>query len=340
MKNYILQDENSVYFECGYSCDNVIYLSLSGDNYFITDGRYEIEANLLAKNCEVIISNDLIRVARKILNKSKIKKLTFDPNDFTYLTYQKLTTNLKINFIQKPFFSKQKRIIKNDNEIKYLKKAMELGRTGFKNFSNYIAKDGLDKSEKYLFFKAKEFMSFQGIYDLSFDPIVAINENSAKPHALPTAQRLQKNDLLLVDAGLKYKRYCSDRTCTSSASKNITFKREQLFSKKTEQKVYDIVLKAQEKAITKARSGMKASQIDKLARDVIEKAGYGKYFVHSTGHGVGLDIHEYPNINSRNNIILEDNMVFTVEPGIYLSKKFGVRIEDTIVMKNGKGEVL
>ena len=347
MKNYILQNENSVYFECGYSCDNVIYLSLEGDNYFITDGRYEIEANLLAKNCEVIISNDLIRVARKILKKSKIKKLSFDPNDFTYLTYQKLTNDLKINFIQKPFFSKKKRIIKSDKEIKYIQKAMELGRVGFKNFANYLAKDGLLQSEKYLFFKAKEYMSAHGKYELSFDPIIAINQNSAKPHALPTDKVLKKNDLLLVDAGLKYKRYCSDRTCTSFVDKNITFQRDQTFSKKIEQKVYDIVRGAQEKAINKARSGMKASQIDKLARDVIEKAGYGKYFVHSTGHGVGLDIHEYPNINSRNDIIIEDNMVFTVEPGIYLTNKFtketrgfGVRIEDTVVMKNGKAIIL
>jgi len=340
MKNYILQNENSVYFECGYSCDNVIYLALNGDNYFITDGRYEIEANLLAKNCEVIISNDLMQVARRVLKKSKIKKLHFDPNDFTYLSYQKLTKDLNISFIQKPFFSKQKRIIKSDKEIKYIQKAMELGREGFKNFSKYLAKEGLGQSEKYLFFKAKEFMSFAGKYDLSFDPIVAINENSAKPHALPTEDILQKNDLLLVDAGLKYKRYCSDRTCTSTVNKSINFTREQSFTKKTEQKVYDIVLKAQEKAISKARSGMKASQIDKLARDVIDKAGYGKYFVHSTGHGVGLDIHEYPNINSKNDIIIEDNMVFTIEPGIYLSEKFGVRIEDTVVMKKGKAKIL
>lgn len=340
MKNYILQNENGVYFECGYSCDNVIFLSLEGDNYFITDGRYEIEAKLEAKNCEVLISNDLIKVTKKLLKKSKIKKLYFDPTDFTLLTYEKLRENLDIKFIQKPNFSKEKRIIKMDKEIVYLKKAMNLGRDGFKEFAKYLQKDGLGKSEKYLFFKAKEFLSFSGEYDLSFDPIVAINQNSAKPHALPTEDTLQKDDLLLVDAGLKYKRYCSDRTCTSYVSKKLDFSRDQNFSSKEEQKVYDIVRKAQEKAITKARSGMKASQIDKLARDVIDKAGYGKYFVHSTGHGVGLDIHEYPTINSRNDLIIEDNMVFTVEPGIYLNEKFGVRIEDTIVMKSGKGEIL
>ena len=340
MNNYILQNENAVYFEAQYSCDNVIFLSISGDSYFITDARYEIEAKLFTKKCEVIISNDLIKATRKILKKSKIKKLNFDPSDFTLLSYEKLKNNLNIKFIQKPNFSKLKRLIKSDNEIKLIKKAMKLGRVGFEKFSEYLQKDGLGKSEKYLFFKAKEYMSNSGELDLSFDPIVAINQNSAKPHALPTSKVLQKNDLILVDAGVKYKRYCSDRTCTSSFNQNIDFKREQKFSTKKEQKIYDIVLKAQQTAIEKARVGMKASQIDKFTRDVIEKAGYGKYFIHSTGHGVGLDIHEYPNINSKSDVILKNNMVFTVEPGIYLNNKFGIRIEDTVVMKNGRAVIL
>lgn len=183
-------------------------------------------------------------------------------------------------------------------------------------------------------------MSDNGKYDLSFDPIVAINANSAKPHALPTEVNLKRNDLLLVDAGIKYKRYCSDRTCTSRVYEDIDFERSQHFTKKERQKVYDIVLKAQLTAIKKARVGMMAKDIDKLARDVIEKAGYGKYFIHSTGHGVGLDIHEHPYINSRSETIIENGMVFTIEPGIYLPEKFGVRIEDTIVMKDGKAQIL
>jgi len=340
MKNYILQNENAVYFECGYSCDNEIFISLGGDNYFITDARYEVEAKLMAKNCEIIISNDLIQEAKKILKKNKIKKIAFDPNDFSFFSYKKIKEHLDIKFIQKPNYSKMKRIIKTNDEIQLISKAMKLGRKGFKRFSEYLHKEGIGENEKHLFFKAKEFMSNEGELDLSFDPIVAINENSAKPHAIPTYKQLSKNDFLLVDAGVKYKRYCSDRTCCTTIHKELNFKRKQSFKKKLEQKVYDIVLKAQETAISKARSGMKASQIDKFARDVIEKAGYGKYFIHSTGHGVGLDIHEYPNINSKSDIILEDNMVFTVEPGIYLNNKFGVRIEDTVVLKNGRAVIL
>lgn len=184
-------------------------------------------------------------------------------------------------------------------------------------------------------------MSQIGKLDLSFDPIVAINANAAKPHALPTSKKLKLNDLLLVDAGVKYKRYCSDRTCTSTIDfEKFSFKREQKFKSKKQQKIYDLVYKAQLNAIEKARVGMKASEIDKLARSIIEEAGYGKYFVHSTGHGVGLDIHEFPNINHKSDVIIEDNMVFTIEPGIYLPNEFGVRIEDTVVMKNGKALIL
>lgn len=341
MKNFILQNENAIYYECNFSCDNVIFLNFDDEKIFITDSRYEIEAKQYAKNVTVLISSNLIESAKELIQKRKIKKIIFDPNDLSYTIFTTLNENLKTQFVPLANFSKQKRIIKNDDEIKLLKKAAKLGKDGFREFAKYIKKNGFKKSEQYLNFKAYEKMSKCGKLDISFEPIVAINENAAKPHALPTSKKLKLNDLILVDAGVKYKRYCSDRTCTSSVNfENFSFKREQNFKNKKHQKIYDIVLKAQQTAIQNAQVGMKASQIDKLARDVIEKAGYGKYFVHSTGHGVGLDIHEFPNINSKSDVIIEENMVFTIEPGIYLPNEFGVRIEDTIVMKDKKAEIL
>lgn len=341
MKNFILQNENAIYFECKFSCDNVIFLNLSDEKYFITDARYITEAQEYAKKCQVIQSSNLIETAKEILKKNKIKKIVFDPNDFSYAAYTNLSENLKTQFIAKANFSKQKRIIKTDKEIILLKKAAIAGREGFKELAKYIRKNGFEQSEQFLYFKAFEKMSQTGKLDISFEPIVAINENAAKPHALPTSKKLKLNDLLLVDAGVKYKRYCSDRTCTSAVDfEKFSFKREQKFKNEKHQKIYDIVLKAQLNAIEKARVGMKASEIDKLTRDVIEKSGFGKYFIHSTGHGVGLDIHEFPNINSKSDVIIENNMVFTIEPGIYLPNEFGVRIEDTIVMQNGKAVIL
>jgi Xaa-Pro aminopeptidase len=115
----------------------------------------------------------------------------------------------------------------------------------------------------------------------------------------------------------------------------------QKFENKEIQKIYDIVLKAQLSAIKNIKIGMEINKLDKIARDVIEKEGYGKYFVHSLGHGVGLDIHEWPYVNSRNNVKIQEGMVFTIEPGIYIPGKFGVRIEDMVMITlDGKIEVL
>ncbi|HJE02595.1 Aminopeptidase [Aliarcobacter thereius] len=339
--NYILKNENAIYYEAKFSCDNAIFLNLGSEKFFITDARYTIEAKEYSKNCEVIESNDLISCASSILKKNNIKSLILDPIDFTILEYRKLLENLDINIEEKINFSKEKRVIKTDYELKLLKKASQLGRDGFNSFAKYIAKNGINKSEQALSFECYKAMSKKAKYDTSFDAIVAINENAAKPHALPTKKSLKKNDILLVDAGIKFRRYCSDRTCTSNMnSSNFSFKREQKFKNSKYQKIYDIVLSAQEKAIKETKSGMKAFEVDKIARDYISQAGYGKYFVHSTGHGVGLDIHEFPNINSRNEQIIEENMVFTIEPGIYLPNEFGVRIEDTVCIQNGKAKIL
>jgi Xaa-Pro aminopeptidase len=338
--NYILKDENAIYFECGYSCDNALYLKLGSEAFFITDGRYTVDAKANAKNCEVIEDRDLFKKASSIIKKSNIKKLSFDPNEFSYKDYVKLSSIKNLTLKEKDNLSKNKRIIKNKDEIYYLHKASKKAKKIFDRFALYLQNIGLGKSEQQLSFKLKEILTKKDKNALSFDPIVAINENSALPHAVPTQKKLQSFDTLLIDAGIKYKRYCSDRTVTSIFGKTINFSRSQLFNKKKVQKIYDIVLKSQQSTISKIRPGMKAKDIDKIARDVIDKAGYGKYFVHSTGHGVGLDIHELPVISSKSDTVIEDGMVFTVEPGIYLEGEFGVRIEDTIVVKNDRAEIL
>lgn len=339
--NFILKNENAIFFEVSFSCDNVIFLNLGSERFFITDARYTVEAKEFTKNCEVIESSNLIESAKEILKKHKIKELILDPLDFSILDYNTLLKDIKIKIKESINFSKTKRVIKSDDEIKLLKKASTLGKDGFKNFAKYIKRYAIGKSEKELYFEAYKYMTKKAQFELSFNPIIAINENSAKPHALVSDKVLRKDDLLLVDAGVKYKRYCSDRTCTSSADfSNFNFNREQKFKKQKQQKIYDIVLKAQEKTIKYALAGMSAKKVDKIARDYIDKAGYGKYFVHSTGHGVGLDIHEFPNINSKNDQIIEENMVFTIEPGIYLPNEFGVRIEDSVVIQNGKAVIL
>lgn len=338
--NYIVKDENAIYYECGFSSDNAVFLQLGSESFFITDSRYTIEAKELVKGAAVIISNDIYGEANNLIKKSTIKKLTFDPKEWSLFHFEKISEGVKIKFKEAPDFSHQKRMVKSSEELLLLKKAVELGANAFDDFSNLIWKHGFEKDENMLTFMAKAMLSQKGKYELSFDPITAVNANAAKPHALPTSTKLNRDDLLLVDAGLKYKRYCSDRTRTVNAFEGFDFGYEQNFKNKRTQKAYDLVLKAHDNAIEKARAGMSGKEIDALTRTIIDKGGMAEFYVHSTGHGVGLDIHEMPYIASKSETKVEDGMVFTIEPGIYIPGEFGIRIEDMVVMKEGRVEVL
>jgi len=338
--NYMLKDENAIYYECGYSCDNALYLSLGSEAFFITDSRYAVEAQQSVKDANVVIEADLYGSAVKLLQKAKVKKVVFDPKEWTVASFEKVSSKSKITFKPELDFSHKKRIIKSDEELKILAKAAKLGAKAFNALAKEFDKNGFGENEYTLTYTAKSVLSSFGKYPLSFYPIVAVNANAAKPHAMPTKKKLKKGDLLLVDAGLKYKRYCSDRTRTVEVGKGFKFDTKQIFKRKKIQKAYDTVLKAHDHAINKARSGMKAKKVDSLTRDIIVKAGFGEYYVHSTGHGVGLDIHEMPYISTRSDTIIEDGMVYTIEPGIYIPGEFGIRIEDMVAMVDGKAVVL
>ena len=338
--NYMLKDENAIYYECGYSCDNALYLRLGSEAFLITDSRYMIEAQENVQNAQVVIDSDLYGAAVKLLEQSKAKKVIFDPKEWTVAGYEKIRSQCKIDFEAVADYSHKKRIIKSDNELKILAKAAKLGAKAFDKLAKVFKEKGAGKDEFHLTYMAKSALSDFGKRELSFSPIVAIGANAAKPHAMPTQRVLRKDDLLLVDAGLKYKRYCSDRTRTVRFDKNFAFRSQQSFGSKKIQKAYDAVRKAHDNAIAKARSGMQAKEIDALARGIIEKAGFGEYFVHSTGHGVGLDIHEMPYISSKSDTVIEDGMVYTIEPGIYIPGKFGIRIEDMVAMVDGKAVIL
>ena len=338
--NYMLKDENAIYYECGYSCDNALYIRLGSDAFFITDSRYTIDADENVVGAQVIINGDLYGEAVSLLKKHKVKKIIFDPKEWTVAGFERVSQKSKVKFKPALDFSHKKRIIKSDEELKIISKAAKLGAKAFKHLAKAFRKNGYGKDEYTLTHMAKGILGDFGKYELSFDPIVAINKNAAKPHATPTSTVLEKNDLLLVDAGLKYKRYCSDRTRTVQADKYFMFDTHQNYKRKKIQKAYDVVLKAHDNAIAKARSGMKAKKVDALTRDIVEKAGYGKYYVHSTGHGVGLDIHEMPYISTKSDTIIEDGMVYTIEPGIYIPDEFGIRIEDMVAMVDGKAKVL
>lgn len=340
--NYILKNENALFYECGYSCDNALFLKLENEAFFITDARYVFEAKEFVKNAQIILAQDLFAKIRELLTNNAIKKISFDPKDFTCFDFKELSKDNTIEFEEKLDLSKNKRIIKTAQELEILQKSVNFGKECFYEFAKFISKEGHGKSEKELWFKACEIFQKKGKLGLSFSPIVAINENAAKAHALPSEKKLEFGDLLLVDAGVVYQRYCSDRTRTACFNENgIIFDKDKPnFKDKEITQIYEVVKQAQLKAIEKARVGMKASELDFIAREVIKNAGFEKEFMHSLGHGVGLDIHELPNISPRSDLELKEGMVFTIEPGIYIQDKLGIRIEDMIYLTKEKAVVL
>ena len=165
---------------------------------------------------------------------------------------------------------------------------------------------------------------------ISFEPIVASGENAANPHHAPGDRRLRKGDMVILDYGAKWKGYCSDITRTIALGQP----NEKLLE------IYEVVKEAQENAYRAVREGIPAREVDRAARETIAKAGYGEYFTHRTGHGLGLDVHEEPYIGPDSETVLENGMTFTIEPGIYIPGLGGVRIEDDVVVQDGRGKRL
>ncbi|MFA6992444.1 MAG: M24 family metallopeptidase, partial [Candidatus Gracilibacteria bacterium] len=171
--------------------------------------------------------------------------------------------------------------------------------------------------------KIKELGQKFGAEGVSFDPIVAFGKHTALPHHEPDFTKLKKGDIVMVDMGMKYKGYCSDMTRMIFTAKPTTKQKE----------IYNLVLKAQENALDKIRSGVSGKKADAFARKIIEKAGYGENYGHAGGHGVGLDIHESPSLSENYKKSIKENSVITIEPGIYLTGEFGIRIEDMAIVK-------
>ena len=210
-----------------------------------------------------------------------------------------------------------------DNEISNLQKAAEIAEKAYQETLNFI-RPGQTEQEIAAFLNYK--MASYGAQKPSFDTICISGKNTSLPHGVPSDKRICEGEFLTMDFGAVYNGYCSDMTRTVA----IGYLSDEM------EWVFDIVLRAQDTAERAIRPGMTAGEADEIARKIIVDAEYGEYFVHSTGHGVGLEIHEFPNLAPNRDTVLQNNQVVTVEPGIYLPEKFGVRIENTVVLtENG-----
>ncbi len=241
------------------------------------------------------------------LKKDGIKNLAIEPS-LPYSTYEKFKDDFTVT--SKNYVDKQ-RMIKTPSEISNIEKATEIAQNAFVSL-DILNRDDYESAVAFDLVKA---MIENGASKESFDTIVTSGANSSLPHAVPQNKQLEQP--ILIDWGAIYNGYCSDNTRTMVYSE---FQHE----------IWDIVAEAHDKAIKSIKPGIKCCEIDKVARDIIGEYGYADKFIHSTGHSLGLDIHETPGFSIRDETVIEKGMVITVEPGIYLEGEFGVRLEDTV----------
>lgn len=218
------------------------------------------------------------------------------------------------------------RIRKDKEEVEKMQRAARLADEAVEEAIKYIVPGITEKDIKE---KIMEFFDQKGVC-LSFTPIVASGPNSSMPHYCDDSRIIQKKDIIIMDLGCQYEGYCSDITRTVFVG-GVT---------EEEEKIYHTVLAANKAGETKVGIGVSAEEVDIAAREVITKAGYGKYFLTRTGHGIGVSVHEAPYIRTGNKQILEEGMAFSVEPGIYIKDKFGVRIEDIVVVAEYGANIL
>lgn len=223
----------------------------------------------------------------------------------------------------------QVRLIKDASEIVKMKEASVINDQVISEIYNAMKYD-LNVTEAQVCEWVDEKNSNLGVHELSFDPLVCFGENCAEPHHDSDGTLLKMGDAIIVDIGGRKNGYCSDMT------------RSFYYGTPSEEyiKVYNTVLKANLAAISKVKPGVKMSDVDAAARNIIAEAGYGDYFTHRTGHGCGITVHEFPDVSSANDMLCEPGMIFSIEPGIYLPNKFGVRIEDLVLVTEDGCEVL
>lgn len=219
------------------------------------------------------------------------------------------------------------RNIKDEKEIKNIKKACDIASKAYKHILDFV-KPGMREVE--VSNEIESFMKSLGASKVSFDTIVASGIRGSMPHGTASNKIINEGDFVTIDYGCIYGGYCSDITRSFLVGD----------SNKKLEKVYRIVKEAQEAAIKMVKAGIRASEVDKAARNYIESKGYGKYFTHSTGHGVGIVVHDPISVSSKSDMILQENMVITIEPGIYIPNVGGIRIEDDVLVTKDGCKVL
>ena len=297
-----------------------LFINKLGKSILLVDSRYYESAKINANVDKVVLfSKKLMDHFIDIMSELEISKMIIEKDYLSLKDYLFLKSFInEENLIVLP--TMQLRIEKNSDEITYLQKAADIVSITIEKIKE---ENIVGLTEIQLANKIDIYMRELGASKNSFETIVASGENAAYPHHKPTNKTIKDGEFVILDIGCVYKNYCSDITRTIIAGNKINVNQKLL-------EIYNIVLEAQELAIAGVKFNESYQKIDNIARSIIANYGYEQYFNHSTGHGVGLEVHELPNVSKMSQDKIMTNHIFTIEPGIYVPNLGGIRIEDTI----------
>lgn len=291
------------------------------ENIYITDSRYIEEVNKTLTIDDEIIVNNITDVSKEDYENFFMfcENVGFEENYITYAKYQDFKRKYKINnLVETEHIIEKQRMIKDEEEIKNIEIACKITDDCFTYLQSFIKKG---MTEKQIAWEIEKYFITHGAEGVSFETIVASGPNSSMPHAIPTERKIESGDIITIDFGCKYNGYCSDMTRT------IFVDHVQDYIKP----VYELVLKNQQLTLKELYDGANVKILSRMVENDFKVNRFE--LVHALGHGVGLDVHEEPILSTRaGDFILRENMVITDEPGIYITGKFGVRIEDTIII--------
>jgi len=324
---FLITNMKNIRYLTGFTGSSGFAIITRDRGLFFTDFRYQEQSKKEIKDFEIAIEKGKrIKLIRSFVKKLGIKKLGFEKS-ISYEFYE-LLKGVPAALLPQKNLVEDMRKIKSEEEIGSIKEAVRRAEGAFLKIKPRI-KPGAKEREIAL--RLEEQLKKAGCGNIPFDIIVASGKNSSMPHARPTEKKIEKGDFVIIDWGGEANGYCSDMARTLLMNCKDLDKKI---------RVYNTVNYARQKAIKSIREGLKTQETDSTARNAIKKAGYGEFFGHGTGHGVGLDVHEYPHVSWNKGEKIRNNMVFTVEPGIYIPELGGVRIEDMVLVRNGKAELL
>ena len=312
------------FYMTDFLCDSGLVFITKNDAVFFTDFRY-LEKAKEVSSINVLNSKDWTEQINVLIEKHGITEILIETENVSVAKFDLLKQKLNSEILNVDELSKQLRILrsqKSEKELSFIKAAQEITDS---TFSYILPRIEVGRTERDIMLDIEFYLRKLGSEGISFDFIVVSGKNTSLPHGVPSNKKIEKGDFITMDFGAVKSGYRSDMTRTVAVG-SVT---------NEQKKVYDTVLKAQTAALNAIKTGVVCRDIDKIARDIIE-CDYAGCFGHGLGHSVGIEIHEAPCFNTRDDTVLLDNTVLTVEPGIYLEGKFGVRIEDMVIVnQNG-----